>query len=82
MISEPKALPAPDDFIMDYAKKMQVALVEASFWKCCLNCEHWSNNSPERREAQATTTCYKWNATPPPDVLVYACPAWMTVVPF
>lgn len=76
-----KELP-PGDYCKQYARQMQTALVEVGFWKTCVNCEHFSNNSAERREAPVSKRCHRWNAEPPPEVIIYGCEEWLSVVPF
>ena len=73
----------PDDFRKEYALRMQEALVNVGFWKCCISCEHFSNNSAERREKEGPSrTCHRWNAEPPPKTIVYGCTEWSCLVPF
>lgn len=65
----------PVSITNEYARQMQHALVDIGFWKSCLNCEHY-NMSP------TTPLCNKWNVLPPPEVIVFACEAWRSVIPF
>jgi hypothetical protein len=67
--------------INDLQRVLQQGLVKTSYWKCCLNCEHWGDNSCERQEMKIQK-CHKFNVVPPPDVLVHACEHWMVIVPF
>lgn len=80
MMAQP-ALP-PSDFIKQYSKQMQQALVDVGFWKTCLNCESYSNNSAERKDAPKDSLCHRFNAQPPPEVIVLACENWQCIVPF
>lgn len=65
----------PPEISVEYARQMQHALVDVSFWKTCLNCEFWNTNP-------ATPLCKKFNALPPPEVLVFSCEKWLSSVPF
>lgn len=80
MMAQP-VLP-PTDFVKQYSKQMQKALIDIGFWKCCLNCEFWSNNSAERKDGPAVLICHKWSAPPPPDFIVLGCDEWRCIVPF
>lgn len=75
------ALP-PSDFIKQYSKQMQQALLDVGFWKSCVNCESWSNNSAERKDAKPDHICHRWNCQPPPEVIVLGCENWLCIVPF
>ena len=46
-------------------------LVERVLVKSCLNCDKWAEDK-----------CKLASATPPPEVIVYGCPAWIMDVPF
>lgn len=71
MMAQP-ALP-PGDFVKEYSKKMQEALIGVGFWKSCINCNEWSTEHKR---------CAKWSAVPPPEVIVYGCDQWLCIVPF
>lgn len=76
-----KTLP-PGDFRKQYSREMQEALVQVGFWKSCVNCEHFSNNSADRRGLPESRTCHRWNGEPPPLVIVLACDEWLHLIPF
>jgi len=50
---------------------LQKRVIEKDGWQCCLNCENWNDS-----------TCKKFNATPPPEVLVVGCNGWQYRIPF
>lgn len=59
---------------MTDARKREIELntlvVREGIWKCCLNCEHWSTNSPE---GEKKDTCHKFDAVPPYSVVIVGC---------
>lgn len=81
LMAEQPLLP-PADFRIQYARQMQQALMDVGFWKCCLNCENWSNHSPQYKGFDPVNLCRKYNAMPPLDVLVLGCESWLCVLPF
>lgn len=52
----------------DYLHK---ELIEMLIVRSCLNCGYFHN-----------AMCAKWNATPPPETIVYSCPSWTPRLPF
>lgn len=65
-----------------YAVRMQKSLVDVAFWKTCLNCEHWRNNSVEQDKVEKPM-CRKFNILPPPEIIVHSCvDEWLPVIPF
>lgn len=71
----------------EYAKAMQTALVDVGFWKCCLNCNHWGNNNPDRdiakEDLELKLKCHKYSMIPPPDIILYSCiENWTPIIPF
>jgi hypothetical protein len=64
-----------------FGEDQQRSLIRAMIWPCCLNCAHWGSNDlgnvPPRPDL-----CYKFNAMPPPDVIVIGCGQWLSAVPF
>lgn len=47
-------------------------------WSSCINCGHWLENG----EGMGEPRCGKFNALPPPEVIVLGCIAWLPRVPF
>lgn len=53
-------------------------LISAQVVRSCLNCAAWAPNGA----AKAAELCLKFNATPPAQVIVYACEMWDADIPF
>jgi hypothetical protein len=67
----------PKDWLRDYTKNMQTALVDVGFWHTCLNCKHFTIRG------STTPHCLKWDQTPPPEVIVFSCVVeWEPTTPF
>jgi hypothetical protein len=49
----------------------QTLLVKRGIWRCCVNCDFWDKNR-----------CSKYNAVPPPEVIVHGCRDWEDDIPF
>lgn len=47
------------------------ALIEHCVIATCINCEYWKND-----------ICTKYNAVPPPRIIVYGCETWNENLPF
>lgn len=69
---------------MDSCKKEQdwrQRLVASQIWPTCLNCEKLI----QRYNTQTgidESVCVLAGTTPPPHVVLYACPSWVGDVPF
>jgi hypothetical protein len=60
----------------------QTRALSCAVWHSCINCDHWSNNSVERKDSPPTELCHKWRQRPPASVIVVGCPEWQDAVPF
>jgi hypothetical protein len=60
----------------------QRTLIRTEQWRCCMNCENWSNNSVERKNTQPSEICHKFNARPPAETITLGCIEWETIIPF
>ena len=63
----------------------QREMVKRGVLTTCLNCESWWSgaiNPAGPGASQKPAQCLKFNALPPPEVLVYGCPDWEQLMPF
>lgn len=51
----------------------QNSLIRRFQWHCCLNCDHWDS---------VKESCKKYNAVPPPRVIVVGCDDHEIDIPF
>lgn len=71
----------PDETIKTL-QDFQTAVIRKGLWQTCLNCDHWSNNSVERKAINSTEMCFHWKVRPPANVIVVGCSNWQDIVPF
>jgi len=57
-------------------------LISDGTYPSCLNCEHCAVNQPGRPRQPQGPLCTLYQATPPPDVIVYGCDNWIIDIPF
>jgi hypothetical protein len=62
---------------------LQIKTVQYAIWHSCTNCEHWSNNSAERKQEQSEEVCHLYGKIrPPAETIVVGCQSWSEIVPF
>lgn len=64
--------------------KHQTHIINAGVWRCCLNCAHWDHGFPlDTANGPATNPhCGKFDAVPPPAIIVHGCRDHETDIPF
>lgn len=70
-LNERIAIPAAD--------ALHKELIRNFVFRSCINCELLDRGAKGR---PAVATCTLYNATPPPETIVYGCPSWELDIPF
>lgn len=65
--------PHPDQESHDAFKRHQQLIIDGNGWRTCINCFHWK---------ESKSLCTKFNALPPPHVILYSCVEWKFEIPF
>lgn len=64
--------------IATHRMDLQAKLVSAQVWQTCLNCVYWHRNNTSAGDEG----CDKFNAMPPPHIVVNGCPDHENDIPF
>lgn len=70
-LNERIAIPAAD--------ALHKELIRTFVFRSCINCELFSRGGSL---SQPHPVCTLYNATPPPETVVYGCPRWELDIPF
>lgn len=62
--------------------EFQKNIVEQHAWQTCLNCEEWSDGTKHGDGNTYPVGCIKFQAVPPPHVIVYGCKDYQDQIPF
>lgn len=69
--TEERELPDMEALRRKWALAERKRAVDNLMWKCCVNCEYYTQ-----------VVCLKWNAAPPPTTLVVGCEEYIEHIPF
>lgn len=80
MASEIEVRTAP--FTVD-VPRLQMREVMAGRWRCCWNCDKWTEGHNEMSTNTAAPRCRLFNQRPPTEVIIVGCPEWFASgIPF
>jgi hypothetical protein len=72
----------------EHKADLQAVLVRVEAWQCCLNCLNWTTRREITRDADGNVQivdsqlCGKFNAVPPPHIIVHGCRDHEADIPF
>lgn len=74
----------PSREVKEAVIQMRKAIVRAHEWKCCLNCMEWREETHTDATGAVTKRqfCGRYNAVPPPIVIVTGCVEYEQDIPF